>query len=485
MLFHSYAFLLFFLPICVVGNRLLTHKPSLRTLFLLLLSLWFYGANDLASLGLLCLAIVANYGILQKIRLSTLAKSKKFWLILGLIANLGMLCVFKYTDFLFTNCNALLGTALPALGLPLPLGISFFTFQQVACVVDAYRGDACDYRLDEYALFVSFFPYILSGPIAFHNEIIPQMRANAHKTTDWEQAARGLTRLCIGLGKKVLLADTLALVVAQGYAQVYTMNSVMAACTMLAYTFQLYFDFSGYCDMASGVALLLRYELPQNFDSPYKATSISQFWKGWHMTMTRFFTRYLYIPLGGSRKGALRTYCNTMIIFTVSGLWHGASWSFVAWGMLHGTAMVVEKLWHSKITWRMPVWLGWLLTFGYVYVAWIFFRAGTVRTALVFLRQLLTGGLGGFNYHFIEPVITTEVLVLNKFFWVPTMTLGTGMLLFYLVLCLLLCLCPRNIIERTQPNFQPTKKLLCGSAFVFLWAILSFTGVSTFLYVNF
>lgn len=485
MLFNSYTFILLFLPLAIVGNRLLCNKPQVRTLLLIGMSLWFYGANDFSSLAILLSAIVVNHLILQQMHTKTDAKTRKILLILALIFNLGLLGVFKYTDFLFTNINTLCNLSLPALGLPLPLGISFFTFQQVACLVDAYRGEGERYRFSEYALFVSFFPYVISGPIAFHSEIIPQLRDTAHKTTDWDKFARGLTRFCIGLGKKVLLADTLAGVVTNGYSQLWGINSTMAALTMFAYTFQLYFDFSGYCDMASGVALMLGFELPQNFDSPYKATSISQFWKGWHMTMTRFFTRYLYIPLGGSRKGTLRTYANTLIIFLVSGLWHGANWTFIVWGGMHGCAMVVEKWWRTHVKWRMPKFVGWLLTFSFVNVAWVFFRAASVREGITFLRQLLFGGIGGVNYQFVESVLTTEIVALNKLLWIPSTTLGIWVLSLLLILCLLICVIPQNIIRRTCPNFTPSRALLVGCSILLLWAVVSFTGVSTFLYVNF
>ena len=255
---------------------------------------------------------------------------------------------------------------------------------------------------------------------------------------------------------------------------------------MLAYTFQLYFDFSGYCDIATGAAKMLGINLPRNFDSPYRACSITEFWKRWHMTMTRFFTRYLYIPLGGSRRGFVRTCINTLIVFLVSGLWHGASWTFIAWGGLHGLLLMLAKIRDRHTDKRLPRPLGWLLTFLFVNIAWVFFRAPNFEAVRVFLRQLVSMNWMRLPYSMYSCFMTTEVKVVNQLLGLQSETLGLAATIFFLALSLALCLVPHNALDRTlSGRFRPSGIQLAVSAVLLTWAILSFTGVSTFLYFNF
>ena len=287
MLFNSYLFMLIFLPLCVVGWFVSPARSA--PLFLLAMSLWFYAANDLYGLPVLILSALINWAIGRKLTKTP----KTSWLALGLTLNLGMLGILKYLNFVLHNINRFVGTDFGAVSLLIPLGISFFTFQQVAYLIDAYHGKAERYALSEYALFVSFFPYVTSGPIAFHTEIIPQLRDPARHTVNWENIARGLTLVGYGLAKKVLLADIFGQAVNVAWNDVYHLSSATALVAMFSYTFQLYFDFSGYCDIATGIAKMIGIDLPRNFNSPYRACSITEFWKRWHMTMTRFFTQYL------------------------------------------------------------------------------------------------------------------------------------------------------------------------------------------------
>lgn len=484
MLFNSYLFMLIFLPLCTAGWYFCQRRgiPRAGTLFLLVLSLWFYAANDPRGLAVLLASALINWLIGRTLT----QKPRKALLALGLVLNLGTLAVLKYTNFAIETVNRLTGASFGAVSLLLPLGISFFTFQQVAYLIDAYQGKAEPYALDEYALFVSFFPYVTSGPIAFHSEIIPQLRQAAGRQMDWENLARGLTLIGYGLAKKVLLADTLGQAVNTAWNDVYGLTSSTALVAMLSYTFQLYFDFSGYCDIASGAAKMLGLDLPRNFDSPYRACSISEFWKGWHMTMTRFFTRYLYIPLGGSRRGLARTCLNTMIVFLVSGLWHGASWTFIVWGGLHGLALTLAKIRDHFTDKRLPRPLGWVCTFAFVNIAWGFFRAPNFEAVRVFFSHLFSGVWMRLPYSIYSCFMTTEVKVVNQLLGLQSETLGLTATIFFLALSLVLCLIPRNALDRTLGDRFRTSGLQLGVSVILLtWAILSFTGVSTFLYFNF
>lgn len=484
MLFHSYLFLLVFLPLAAGGWFFLNRRGYARgaALFLLGASLVFYGANDWRGLAVLVLSMLINWRLGRRL---TDAPSRPV-LILGLVLNLGVLGFCKYTNFVLSNLALLLGRSFEPLSLLLPLGISFFTFQQVAYLVDAYRGQAETYTLTEYCLFVSFFPCVMSGPIAFHNEIIPALRRSAARGFDWEDGARGLTLIACGLAKKVLLADTLGNAVNAAWSNLSGLNASTALVAMLGYTFQLYFDFSGYCDVATGAARLFGVALPRNFDSPYRACSIAAFWERWHMTMTRFFTRYLYIPLGGSRRGFTRTCVNTLLVFLISGLWHGANWTFLVWGGLHGLALVAYKLRNHFTDRRLPRPLGWLLTFLYVNLCWVFFRAPDLSSARLFLTRLLTGGWSRLPYDVYSCFMTTEVKVVNQVLGLQSQTLGLTATIFFLVLALVLSLVPGNALDRTLgERFRPSGRTLAVTTVLLVWSVLSFTGVGTFLYFNF
>lgn len=482
MLFNSYLFMLVFLPLCTAGWFFFGKQKSLASLFLLAMSMWFYAANDPQGLPILLVSAIINWWIGRALH----HKPRRSLLILGLVLNLGTLGILKYTNFILSNLSRITGQQFATVSFLLPLGISFFTFQQVAYLVDAYHGKAKRYTLDEYALFVSFFPYVMSGPIAFHDEIIPQLRDSTRRSLNWENLARGLTLLSYGMAKKVLIADVLGQAVNVAWNDVYGLTSTTALVAMLSYTFQLYFDFSGYCDIATGAAKMLGFDLPRNFNSPYRACSITAFWKSWHMTMTRFFTQYLYIPLGGSRHGLIRTCINTMIIFIVSGLWHGASWTFIFWGGLHGAALTLAKIRDRLTDKRLPRLLGWLLTFGFVNIAWVFFRAPNFEGARAFFHHLFSGVWLHLPYSIYSCFMTTEFKAVNQLLGLQSETLGAVATIFFLVFALGLSLVPRNALDRTlDDSFRPNGLMLAGSAILLVWSILSFTGISTFLYFTF
>jgi len=315
--------------------------------------------------------------------------SRKSILIFGVVLNLSLLGYFKYADFFIENINIAFSVNAESLNLLLPLAISFFTFQQIAYLVDSYRQETKEYDFLNYALFVTFFPQLIAGPIVHHKEMMPQFAKTRNKVKNYRNIAMGLFIFSIGLFKKVVIADTFAVWATQGFDVATTLYLFEAWATSLSYTFQLYFDFSGYTDMAIGLALLFNIRLPVNFNSPYKATNIQDFWRRWHITLSRFLRDYVYIPLGGNRKGGFRTYNNLMATFVIGGLWHGAGWTFVFWGFLHGLALIIQRLW-EKLGFKLWTWLAWLITFNFVNIAWVFFRAKEWDDAIKVLGSMFS-----------------------------------------------------------------------------------------------
>lgn len=485
MLFNSYFFIFVFLPLSVAGYFILSHlrQPRHARYFLLAISLWFYAANDLRSVPVLLASIVLNYLIGSSILSSPYRRTKTALLLCGVFGNLLALGIFKYLNFFLSNAALLVGHEYDPIRLLLPLGISFFTFQQLSYLVDARRGDAPSYSLSEYALFASFFPYVISGPIAFHSEILPQLRDKERRKPSAYNFSRGLTAFSFGLFKKVLVADTLGAAANWGWSNLDTLNTPATLVTMLAYTLQLYFDFAGYSDMASGVALLFNIELPMNFDSPYRARSIADFWKRWHMTMTRFFTRYLYIPLGGSRRGLVRTCLNTLIIFLVSGLWHGAAWTFILWGALHGAGMVAARLIAARTERRLPLALAWPLTFAFVNLGWVFFRAPSIGQGITLLSRL-GGGWGALPAGLTDCFLTAEWSSLQQLLPVQPEIFAATVCVLFLLAALAGSIFPRNM-QRRLADFHPSPPLCVGASVLLFWSALSLSGVSTFLYFTF
>ena len=394
MLFNSYIFIFAFLPVSFFVYFLLNRwkRPTLAKFFLVLASLFFYSWWNVAYLPIILVSMGFNYlvGIFLASDRITSPIRKKALLAMGIVANVALLAYFKYADFLIGNVNSLLQTHYPLLHLALPLAISFFTFQQIAYLVDSYRGETGEYNFLNYANFVTFFPQLIAGPIVHHQEMMPQFADPKNSKIHYRNIAAGLFIFSIGLFKKVIIADTFAVWATTGFDKMQVLNMSEAWLSSLSYTFQLYFDFSGYTDMAIGAALLFNIRLPFNFNSPYKAVSIQDFWRRWHMTLSRFLRDYVYIPLGGNRKGELRTYSNLFITFLIGGIWHGAGWTFVFWGFLHGIAIVIHRAW-TKLGLRMPVLLAWFLTFNFINVTWVFFRAREWDDAIRILHAMFLG----------------------------------------------------------------------------------------------
>lgn len=403
MLFNSFPFILVFLPITLavyfLTDRLADKRWSL--VWLLAASLFFYGWWSPSNLWIIVASICFNYVMAMRVIRPAPQPRRKWYLGLGIAANLSLLGYFKYANFLIANYAALADRAVPLAHIILPIAISFFTFQQIVFLVEAYRGQAGDYDFLHYALLVTFFPHLIAGPIVQYREMLTQFNRPARGRFALSHFAVGATIFVIGLAKKVVVADGMA-----PYANA-VFNAAHAGVSptffeawtgALAYTFQLYFDFSGYSDMAIGLARMMGIRFPMNFNSPYKAVNIIDFWRRWHITLSRFLRDYLYIPLGGNRRGPIRRHANLLITMLLGGLWHGAGWTFVIWGGLHGLYLIVNHAWQ-----RLRGMLGLTrgsrvghvaargLTFAAAVVAWVFFRAQSFSTASTMLSSMFLG----------------------------------------------------------------------------------------------
>ena len=398
MLFNSYTFLFAFLPIALLGYFVLARwSIKLAAGWLALASLVFYGYWDFHYVPLLLASIAFNYFVGAQINAAAGTKRAGRLLAAGVTVNLLLLGYFKYADFFLGSIATIVGDQVEMLGVILPLGISFFTFTQIAYLADARVGKASEYSATNYVLFVTYFPHLIAGPILHHREMMPQFADPATYRLRASNFAIGTTMFVIGLAKKVLVADNLAPYANDLFAGPSEPSLLIAWSGVLAYTFQLYFDFSGYSDMAIGLSRLFGVKLPLNFNSPYKALNISDFWRRWHMTLSRFLRDYLYISLGGNRKGPSRRYANLLITMLLGGLWHGAGWTYVMWGGLHGLYLVINHAWqaatgpmHRATQTLMGRVLSTGLTFLAVVVAWVFFRATTFGDATTILL-----GMGG------------------------------------------------------------------------------------------
>ena len=383
MLFNSYIFVFCFLPLVIIGYFLLNRLQNDRIAkwYLILMSMWFYGYFNLGYLLIFVISILLNY-LASAVINKTWVPEKYHKLVagLGIIGDIAIIFYYKYFDFFIENVNSVFHQSFTLRHLLLPLGISFFTFQQISYLVDTCRGETKNYTFTEYVLFVCFFPQLIAGPIVLHKEVIPQFQDEKKRRFQFENFSWGIYIFSIGLFKKVLLADTFGLAVDWGFGRVDSLSSMEALIVSLAYTFQIYFDFSGYCDMAKGIGRMLNITFVNNFNSPYKATSIQDFWNRWHMSLTRFLREYIYFPLGGSRKGKIRTYFNIMVVYLVSGIWHGANWTFIVWGILHGAANCLNRIF--KKTWeKLGTVTQWFFTFLFVNFMWILFRAVSLVAA--------------------------------------------------------------------------------------------------------
>lgn len=482
MLFNSYEFIFLFLPITLIVYFTLNRfgKNELAKGWLVIASLYFYSYFNRTYLILIIVSILVNYGIGKKLSDNkTDIIIRKLLLIVGVVFNLGALGYFKYYDFFVSNINNLFGTDIKLLHIMLPLGISFFTFQQLSFVIDMYKRFNLIYSFTDYCLFVTFFPQLIAGPIVLPTEMLPQFETEENKRVNWENMNRGLYVFSIGLAKKVIIADTIANFANAGFDMMESLNFVEAWLTSISYTLQLYFDFSGYCDMAMGIALMFNIGLPLNFNSPYKSTNIQDFWKKWHMTLGRFMTNYLYIPMGGNRKGELKTLRNLFIVFLASGIWHGAGWNFIIWGMLHGICILIHRIWKNSGR-KMNKFVGWFITMNLVNIFWVFFRATNMTDAVKVIK-----GMFDINNLYL-PIKLKGLLPLNFFKYgeynISIMNVGIQILIIFILLTIVFI--QKNSYERLKKFKEKNLNMIITSLFLFI-SLIYLNKNSEFLYFNF
>jgi D-alanyl-lipoteichoic acid acyltransferase DltB (MBOAT superfamily) len=485
MLFNSYAFIYLFLPITFAGYFVLNRKKLILAAktWLVLASLFFYGYWNPIYILLILGSIVFNYAVGSTlIRKRGSPVSSRLMLFVGIAGNLSLLVYFKYMDFFIANINAVSSLNLKLLHITLPLGISFLTFTQIAYLVDAAKGMVREHNFVNYSLFIAFFPRLLVGPIVRHREIIPQFDALRNKLLNYKYIAQGLTLLFLGLFKKVVIADRLADWANTGFDTAASLTFLEAWITSLSYTLQLYFDFSGYTDMALGASLLFNIKLPVNFNSPYRSLTIQEFWRRWHMTLSRFIRDYIYIPLGGSRASEPRILLNILVTFFLVGLWHGAGWTFVIWGLLHGCALAIFRFW-QKGSFRLPRFVSWFITFNFINAAWVFFRAQTFSDAMKVLKGMtgLTGVILPERFaHFLAALKGYGIQFGNR---LPTIQWDGRMFCYFVVFFILAVLFKNSgeIIERLKPNWRTVVAL----SLILVISILNLNKTNEFIYFNF
>ncbi len=474
MVFSSYLFLFAFLPLVLGGYYLLSlfKNPIYQRLFLIGASLFFYGYFNPSYLLIIVVSIFINYLLASCINGSKgTFQTVLFWL--GVLFNVGLLGYFKYRDFFVENINALFHTSFVLKHIALPLGISFFTFQQLSFLVSIRKGEEQLERFDDYCIFVLFFPQLVAGPIVLYSEMVPQFKDPQRRYWNWENASKGMYIFIIGLFKKAVIADTLALFADTGFAS-QSLGFCAAWATSLSYTFQVYFDFSGYSDMAVGLGKLFNIDLPFNFRSPYQSESISEFWRRWHITLGRALQSYIYFPLGGSRNGKLRTYRNLLLTFLVSGLWHGAAWTFVLWGLLHGLVNALERVFAKPLS-HVPHWVRVGCTFLIVNALWVLFRAESFESAAVVYRGMVD--LGNLN------LLQVGYLAVDGFVGVP-LAMNTAYVLAALAALTLVCFRAKNSCRMLE-GFTWRKVTMWATAILFSIALVHLSRESVFIYFNF
>lgn len=500
MLFNSSIYIFLFLPITVMLYFFLNGRGWSRaaSIWLVVASMYFYGYWNPRYVPLILISIAANFifGVLLQNR-----KAKPL-LILAIVLNLGVLAYYKYIGFIIENVNSLSGvdvalkfnelfnSHLDLQHIELPLAISFFTFLQIAYLVDCYQSKVKETGFLHYTLFVTYFPHLIAGPLVHHQDLMPEFSRSDNKAVNWKNVYIGIYIFSIGLFKKVFIADTFAEWANQGFDSVNALSFFDAWGASLSYTMQLYYDFSGYSDMAIGASLILNIPLPINFNSPYKALDIQDFWRRWHMTLSRWLRDYLYIPLGGNRNGSFFTGINLFITFLLGGLWHGASWNFVIWGALHGSAVVIHRGWQA-IGFRMPRFMAWVITFMFVNLAWVFFRAKTLPDSIKMINAMSDIGSAGFS----EPFAKAANYFMQS---LPFTITPSGIehilpigALFFLLLFLPVSLFSANANELSKKYISKSPSLSMCFCIAFLAGVPIFqmlfmtSRISTFIYFNF
>ncbi len=463
MMFNTYSFMLLFLPLTVfLYFQFIKRSGTAGKIFLFICSCFFIAVSGLYHLVICLLLFLLDY-ILNKIFDKTKNNGIVFLIIL---LNICCLSLFKYERFLFPDIN-----------IVFPLGLSFYVFQQISFAVDHSKGRFERYSLIDYLLYSIYFPKFIQGPLVSFELMEKQLIDDNRKCINYHNLSDGLYLLSLGLAKKVLVADNFGIIADYGYSHVNTLNSFESVLVILGYTFQIYFDFSGYSDMAVGISKMFNIELPVNFNSPYKAKNISDFWKRWHMTLTGMLTRYVYIPLGGNRKGIIRTYINIIIVFLISGLWHGNKLTFLIWGLMHGAASVLYRYSKEKYD-AIPGLVQWCLNFVFINLTWIVFRASSLKDGIALLKGCFAGGFG-INAELAESLLQPTIInVFSQF--IP---LNIVIVIAYCITLVVILICS-NSNERLI-EFRTNKRSLFLTYILLLLSLLSFSGVSGFLYSNF
>lgn len=482
MQFNSYIYILCFLPVTIAAYYLFNKiSVTMGKIFLLAVSALFYIYAGWKMSIVLGISIFFNY--LSAMVINRKGRHQKPVLALSVFINAALLFYLKYYDFFIENFNNFFQKDFHVKNLILPLGISFFTFQQISYLVNVYRGDVNNIGLMDYLLYILYFPKLLMGPIVSPTDLIAQFNDQGLKKIDWDNIACGIKIFSFGLFKKMLLADTFSTAVAWGYDNFDMSTSMDWFLIMLFYTFQIYFDFSGYSDMATGSSLMLNITLPINFDSPYKALSIRDFWKRWHISLTGFLTKYIYIPLGGSKRGRIRTGINTMIVFLVSGIWHGANWTFLLWGGVYGFLSVADRFLEKYQKKYMEA-VRWGITFLLINLLWLLFRSDSIAQWWIILKKMFSFQDMGVSEELInvfnlpESTLIIDVLHLDKLvnhirgLWLLVFTAGS-----YLV-----CLIPENNYRKLLKN---NYVLMILAATAFVWSFFCLSSESVFVYFNF
>ena len=477
MSFQSFEFAAFFILTLAVCLPLGKKNRRLGILALdtacVVFYLWSFGDHAATGFAVLCLGTVVSWAAGRRLLSGERGHRGR---VLGIAVgyHIAVLLVFKYTGF-FTGGAVSLGWA--------PLGLSFFTFQQIWYLKELYTGQFRPGSTKGLALYAFFFPTVSSGPILRPGAFFPQLSGERFLRPDWQDIGAGLYAVSFGMAKKVLLADSLGVVVNNGWTGAEKLTAPGAWLVILGYTLQLYFDFSGYCDIATGVARMLGIRLPLNFDSPYRSLSVGEFWKRWHITLTTFLRECLYFPLGGSKRGTGRTYLNILLVFLISGFWHGAGWTFLLWGALHGAAQIGERAWGPRRE-RLPAVVRWLLTFAFVNLAWVLFRAPDLESAWAVLRAAVSGGMELPDRWLITGLLKSERGAAELL--LPSLNIYLDRLVtagLYGV-SLLAVLLPGNTVRRMD-TFRPTVWRCAAACLLLTLSVLSFTGITTFIYANF
>jgi alginate O-acetyltransferase complex protein AlgI len=476
MLFCSYSYLFLFLPcVVIVYFFLLSKKTTTAVTFLIVASVFFYAFFSILHLFCFLLMMMVNFSWGKII---SRKKTNKFLLWAGILFNLLVLVGFKYTNFLIENINFVFNENFSFFNIIFPIGISFFVFQQIAYLVDCSRKKI-QFNVQDYCLFSLFFPKILAGPMTYYDNFIPQIHAFKNAEVNYDNIMKGIIIFSIGMFKKQILADSLDSTVLNGFSSVDSLTFVEGWITSLAYTLQIYFDFSGYTDMAIGSSLFFNINLPANFCSPYKALNIQDFWKRWHITLSRFLRDFIYIPLGGNRKGRVHMYMAIVVTFLIGGLWHGASWSYVLWGMCHGIGLVIFHIF-KKVPISLNSKISWFINFNFINVTWIFFRAQNIEDAFKVIKAM-------FN---VNNIVLHRGLYKFLFFlkdynvsfgpWIQNLPVGSVVIVWIFLLFFMITSLKNT--ESIRANLRCSYKWVFFTVFVFCYVVLNFSKSMDFIY---